>query len=131
MKKTFLGIELGSTRIKAVLIDETYSPIATGSFTWENDLADGVWTYPLEKAVSGVRACYRELRRDFESKFGTPLTAVSAIGNLLTQAMALGDIKDLEHLRQVVRNSEAVETWTPNHTADWENAYQKLLSFLK
>ena len=55
----------------------------------------------------------------------------AAIGNLLTQAMALGDIKDLEHLRQVVRNSEAVETWTPNHTADWENAYQKLLSFLK
>ena len=55
----------------------------------------------------------------------------AAIGNLLTQAMALGDIRDLEHLRQVVRNSEAVETWTPNHTADWENAYQKLLSFLK
>ena len=55
----------------------------------------------------------------------------AAIGNLLTQAMALGDIRDLEHLRQVVRNSEAVETWTPNHTTDWENAYQKLLSFLK
>ena len=55
----------------------------------------------------------------------------AAIGNLLTQAMALGDIRDLEHLRQVVRNSEAVETWTPNHTAAWEAAYQKLLSFLK
>ena len=55
----------------------------------------------------------------------------AAIGNLLTQAMALGDIRDLEHLRQVVRNSEAVETWTPNHTAAWEAAYQKLLSFLR
>ena len=55
----------------------------------------------------------------------------AAIGNLLTQAMALGDIRDLEHLRQVVRNSEAVETWTPNHTAAWEEAYRKLLSFLK
>ena len=55
----------------------------------------------------------------------------AAIGNLLTQAMALGDIRDLEHLRQVVRNSEAVETWTPNHTPAWEAAYQKLLSFLK
>ena len=55
----------------------------------------------------------------------------AAIGNLLTQAMALGDIRDLEHLRQVVRNSEAVETWTPNHTSAWEEAYQKLLSFLK
>lgn len=55
----------------------------------------------------------------------------AAIGNLLTQAMALGDIRDLEHLRQVVRNSESVETWTPNHTAAWEEAYRKLLSFLK
>ena len=55
----------------------------------------------------------------------------AAMGNLLTQAMALGDIRDLEHLRQVVRNSEAVETWTPNHTSDWEDAYQKLLTFLK
>ena len=54
----------------------------------------------------------------------------AAIGNLLTQAMALGDIKDLEHLRQVVRNSESVETWHPNHTQDWEAAYQKLLTFL-
>ena len=80
LQSAILGIELGSTRIKAVLIDEAYSPIATGSFTWENDLVDGVWTYPLEKAVSGVRACYRELRRDFESKFGTPLTTVDAIG---------------------------------------------------
>ena len=55
----------------------------------------------------------------------------AAIGNLLTQAMALGDIKDLDQLRQVVRNSEAVEYWKPNHTADWEKAYEKLLTFLK
>lgn len=55
----------------------------------------------------------------------------AAIGNLLTQAMALGDIADLTQLRQVVRNSEAVETWLPNHTPQWEQAYQKLLSFLK
>lgn len=54
----------------------------------------------------------------------------AAMGNLLTQAMALGAVKDLAHLRQVVRNSETVETWTPNHTPDWEAAYQKLLTFL-
>ena len=54
----------------------------------------------------------------------------AAIGNLLTQAMALGDIKDLDHLRQIVRNSETVESWTPNHTEQWEQAYQKLLTFL-
>lgn len=52
----------------------------------------------------------------------------AAIGNLLAQAMALGEVKDLVELRQVVRNSESVETYHPNHTADWELAYQKLLS---
>ena len=54
----------------------------------------------------------------------------AAIGNLLTQAMALGDIKDLDELRQVVRNSENVEHWTPNHSAAWDEAYQKLLTFI-
>ena len=54
----------------------------------------------------------------------------AAIGNLLTQAMALGDIKDLAQLRQVVRNSEKVDIWQPNHTQAWEDAYQKLLTFL-
>ena len=55
----------------------------------------------------------------------------AAIGKLLTQAMALGDIKDLEQLRQVVRNSESVETWTPNHTPQWDEAYRRLLTYLK
>ena len=80
MQNTFLGIELGSTRIKAVLIDETHSPIASGGYAWENDLTDGVWTYPLEKAIAGIRACYRELREDFERKYGQKLTTVGAIG---------------------------------------------------
>lgn len=55
----------------------------------------------------------------------------AAMGNLLTQAMALGDIADLQELRQVVRNSESVETWKPNHTQAWEDAYEKLLHFLR
>ena len=80
MENTYLGIELGSTRIKAVLIDDHYSPIATGSYTWENDLTDGVWTYPLEKAIQGVRACYSQLCQDFARKFGKTLTTVGAIG---------------------------------------------------
>ena len=54
----------------------------------------------------------------------------AAIGNLLTQAMALGHIKDLQELRQVVRNSEPVEVWQPNHTPEWEAAYEKMLTFL-
>ena len=52
----------------------------------------------------------------------------AAIGNLLTQAMALGDIQNLDELRQVVRNSEVVEEYTPNHTDSWEDAYKRLLS---
>jgi rhamnulokinase len=54
----------------------------------------------------------------------------AAIGNLLSQAMALGEIGSIDELRQVVRNSEAVETYTPNHTADWENAYKRMLSMM-
>ena len=54
----------------------------------------------------------------------------AAMGNLLTQAMALGDIANLDQLRQVVRNSEAVTTWEPHHTQQWEEAYQKLLTLL-
>ena len=75
-----LGIELGSTRIKAVLIDEQHQPIAAGSFAWENRLEDGVWIYHLEDAVAGVRACYADLRQDVERKFGQPLTKLAAIG---------------------------------------------------
>ncbi len=55
----------------------------------------------------------------------------AAMGNLLTQAMALGDIANLDELRQVVRNSEAVEIWEPNHTQAWEDAYRKLITLLK
>ena len=55
----------------------------------------------------------------------------AAMGNLLAQAMALGDVKDIEELRQIVRNSENVEVWTPNHTQAWEKAYQTLLALMK
>ena len=77
---SILGIELGSTRIKGVLIDENHQVIASGSYGWENDLTDGVWTYRLEDAVKGVRVCFAELKADAESKFGKPLTRVAGIG---------------------------------------------------
>ena len=80
LQNTFLGIELGSTRIKAVLIDENHLPVASGSYLWENDLVDGVWTYPLEKAVAGIRACYTSLRQDVESRYGQTLRRVAAMG---------------------------------------------------
>ena len=55
LSKTVLGIELGSTRIKAVLIDEKHRPIASGDFEWENQLKDGIWTYPMDLVHEGLR----------------------------------------------------------------------------
>ena len=75
-----LGIELGSTRIKGVLIDEHHQVIASGSYGWENNLENGVWTYELADAVKGVQACFAELKADAEGKFGTPLKRVAGIG---------------------------------------------------
>ena len=56
--RTFLGIELGSTRIKAVLIGEDYAPIASGGYGWENKLENGIWTYDLEDVWTGLRESY-------------------------------------------------------------------------
>ena len=80
LQKASLGIEFGSTRIKAVLLGADYAPIASGSFAWENQLVDGVWTYSLEDATAGLQTCFAELKADFESRFGEKLTTVGAIG---------------------------------------------------
>ena len=80
LKTTALGIELGSTRIKAVLIDENHLPIASGDFEWENQLVNGIWTYSEEMIHQGIRECYKALKSDVESKFGVKLTTVGAIG---------------------------------------------------
>ena len=78
--KTALGIELGSTRIKAVLIAEDHSPIASGSHEWENQYENGVWTYSLEAAWNGLQDCYRNLSKDVSEKYGVKLTTVGSIG---------------------------------------------------
>ena len=80
LKKTVLGLELGSTRIKAVLLNEDHIPVASGSYEWENQLENGVWTYSLSAIHTGVQACYRALAEDAARKFGQPLTQVGAIG---------------------------------------------------
>ncbi|MBQ8297499.1 MAG: FGGY-family carbohydrate kinase [Ruminococcus sp.] len=80
LTKTVLGIELGSTRIKAVLIGEHYVPIAQGSHTWENQLENGIWTYSLDAIHTGLQACYADLKRDVKEKYGLTLTTVGAIG---------------------------------------------------
>lgn len=74
--KLILGIELGSTRIKAVLCDENGKVLASGSHEWENSFVGGHWSYPLEKVKLGLRASYKELVRNY----GKPLTKLDAIG---------------------------------------------------
>ena len=78
--RTALGIELGSTRIKAVLIDRSHAVIASGGFEWANELVDGVWTYAIDDVVAGVRAAYAELARDYRDRYSAVLTDVGAIG---------------------------------------------------
>ena len=80
LKNTVLGIELGSTRIKAVLIDEKHLPIASGSFEWENQLVDGIWTYSMDAVHTGLRSCFADLQADVKAKFGQELNTVGAIG---------------------------------------------------
>ncbi len=80
LKKTSLGIELGSTRIKAVLIDENHIPVASGDYEWENRLVDGVWTYPMDAVHTGLQTCFAALAADVKAKLGTELTTVGAIG---------------------------------------------------
>ena len=80
LKECTLGIEFGSTRIKAVLVDENCKPVAQGNFTWENRLENGVWTYPLAEVWQGVQAAYAALAADVQAKFGQPLTTVGCIG---------------------------------------------------
>lgn len=75
-----LGIELGSTRIKAVLLNPGHSVIASGSHQWENRLEDGVWTYSLEDALAGLRAAYQALAQDVRQQYGLPIRALRAMG---------------------------------------------------
>ena len=80
LKNTVLGIELGSTRIKAVLIDERHVPIASGDYEWENQLVDGIWTYAMDEVHKGLRTCFSALKADVKEKFGMDLITVGAMG---------------------------------------------------
>ena len=77
---TALGIEFGSTRIKAVLTDGTTAPIAQGSYEWENRLENGIWTYSLEDIWKGLKDCYADLAADVKKQYGLTLKKVGAMG---------------------------------------------------
>ena len=78
--KAILGIEFGSTRIKAVVIDEENKPIAQGSHTWENQLVDGLWTYSIDTIWNGLQDCYADLRANVLKEFGVEIETFAAIG---------------------------------------------------
>lgn len=78
--KAILGIEFGSTRIKAVLIDENNTPIAQGSHEWENQLIDGLWTYSIEAIWNGVQNCYADLRANVKAQYDTEIERLASIG---------------------------------------------------
>jgi len=121
-ERTYLGIELGSTRIKAVLTDENHIPIASGTHTWENRLVDGLWTYSLEDIWYGLRACYASLAADYREKSAMPLTRVDAIG---VSAMMHGYLAFDGEGELLV----PFRTWRNTNTAEAAKKLSELFSF--
>ena len=78
--KAYLGIEFGSTRIKAVLIDEEHNPIASGSHTWENRYENGLWTYSLDDIWAGLQDSYRDMAENVQKEYGVTIKKLGAIG---------------------------------------------------
>ena len=78
--KAVLGIELGSTRIKSVLIDEGNKPLAQGSFEWENQFENGLWTYSIDMIWKGLQGSYSDLRANVRTKYGVEIESLAAIG---------------------------------------------------
>ena len=78
--KAALGIEFGSTRIKAVLIGEDNKPLASGSYDWENSYVDGIWTYSLDEVWKGLKGSYRDLAENVKQSYGVTLTHLKALG---------------------------------------------------
>ena len=120
--KAVIGIELGSTRIKAVMTDRVGSILAKGEFAWENQLVDGVWTYSLKEVWHGLQQCYAALRQDVQTRYGTELTSVSAIG---ISAMMHGYLAFGGDGQQLV----PFRTWRNNMTGEAAAALTKLFGY--
>ncbi|XJZ26692.1 xylulokinase [Bacillota bacterium Lsc_1132] len=78
--ETSLGIEFGSTRIKAVLIDNSFETIASGSYEWENSLENGFWTYNLVDIITGLQTAYSEMKQEVERSYGITIRTIGSIG---------------------------------------------------
>ena len=120
--KLSLGIELGSTRIKAVLINENQSVIASGSFEWENKLENDIWTYSLEDAWTGMQASYAQLKKQVKERHGFTIKKIDAIGfSAMMHGYLAFDNKD-----QLLT---PFRTWRNATTADAQKQLTELLAF--
>ena len=121
-EKTALGIEFGSTRIKAVLIGPEHTPLAQGDYTWENQLHNGIWTYPLEQVWQGLQSAYAALAADVQQKYGCTLTKVGCIG---ISAMMHGYLPFVKNGRQLA----AFRTWRNTMTGEAAEKLTELFGF--
>ena len=80
LKETVIGIELGSTRIKAVLLSKNHEVLGSGDYTWENSFIDGIWTYSLKEVETGLQECFKSLKKDVKEKYDINLNTTGAIG---------------------------------------------------
>ncbi len=117
-----LGVELGSTRIKAVLIDEEYNVIASGSYDWENKLKDGLWTYELDHAWTGIREAYKKLSSKVSAEFGVDIIKLKAIG---FSAMMHGYLAFDKQGKQL----SEFRTWRNTNTGEAAEFLSKELNF--
>ena len=120
--KTYLGIELGSTRIKAVLVGDDYIPMASGSHEWENKLVDNIWTYSLEDIWGGIQDCYQDLAKDVKAKYDEELTTFGSIG---FSAMMHGYMVFDKDGKQLV----PFRTWRNTITGEAADALTELFQF--
>jgi sugar (pentulose or hexulose) kinase len=120
--KTALGVELGSTRIKAVLIGEDHAPIASGSHEWENRYENGIWTYNLEDVWTGLQESYGKLRDQVLERYNTPLQTIGGMG---FSAMMHGYLAFDKDGRLLV----PFRTWRNTSTAQAAEKLTKLFRF--
>ena len=122
LKETAIGIELGSTRIKAVLINKKHEVLAQGDHTWENSLINGVWTYSLEEVREGLQDCFRNLKNEVRKKYDITLNTTGAIG---ISAMMHGYLPFDENDRQLCE----FRTWRNTMTGEAADKLSELFDF--
>lgn len=120
--QTILGIEFGSTRIKAVLIDKENKPIASGNFDWENKLINNIWSYDIADVLTGLQECYKDLKTNVLTTYNIELEQISAIG-----------ISGMMHGYLVLDENEELlapfRTWRNTMTEEASNELTELFSY--